>query len=140
MQVSYQNTLDGISPKNINGFFVGWPNPPNPDTHIKILEGSDEFILALNQETGHVVGFITAITDKVITAFIPHLEVKPEFQGKGIGSELVRRMITKLKNYYAIDLTCDPDVQPFYESLGMRKHSAMLVRNYSNQSGENNSH
>ena len=53
--------------------------------------------------------------------FIDSSEVgtAPTHQGQGIGSELVRRMLDTLKAIYMIDLICDPDVQPFYERLGM---------------------
>ncbi len=59
----------------------------------------------------------------------------PEYQGRGIGSELLRRMLERLRTLYMIDLLCDPDVQPFYERLGMRRATGMLIRNYDRQSG-----
>ena len=93
-------------------------------------------ILAVDDATGNVVGFITAITDETLFAYIPLLEVLPEYRGRGIGSELVRRMLAKLEGMYAVDLLCDPDVQPFYERLGMMKACGMLRRNPGRQSGE----
>jgi ribosomal protein S18 acetylase RimI-like enzyme len=86
-------------------------------------------------DTSAVVGFITAISDHVLTAHIPLLEVLPEYRGRGIGSELVRRMLDQLGDLYAIDLICDVDVQPFYAKQGMRPAAAMMVRNYERQSG-----
>jgi predicted N-acetyltransferase YhbS len=74
-------------------------------------------------------------SDGVSCAYIPHLEVQPEHQGRGIGSELLRRMLEKLRGLYMIDLLCDPDVQPFYARLGMRPATGMLIRNYDRQSG-----
>ncbi len=136
MQINYTSSLDGVTPERLQGFFVGWPNPPSPATHLEILRGSDEVVLAIDERSGDVVGFITATTDRVISAFIPHLEVLPKFQGNGIGSELVRRMLRKLERFYSIDLMCDPDVQPFYERLGLRPYSGMVMRRFENQSGQ----
>jgi ribosomal protein S18 acetylase RimI-like enzyme len=82
------------------------------------------------------VGFISAISDGVLAAFIPNLEVLPEYQGKGIGLELTKRMLDSLKHLYSIDLMCDEDVQPFYEKLGMRRYSGMIYRYYENQAGQ----
>lgn len=135
MPVTYTTSLDGITPERLGGFFGGWPNPPSPETHLRILAGSDEIVLALDSTSGKVVGFITATTDKVISAFIPHLEVLPEFRGNGTGSELVRKMLKRLERFYSIDLMCDPDVQPFYERLGLRPYTGMLSRNFDRQSG-----
>jgi ribosomal protein S18 acetylase RimI-like enzyme len=131
----YRDNADGVSPAQLRGFFVGWPNPPSSETHLRVLTGSDHVVLAIDDETDAVVGFITAITDGVLAAYIPHLEVLPGFQGLGIGSELVRRMLDRLGNLYMVDLLCDEDIQPFYARLGMRPATGMLIRRYERQSG-----
>ena len=133
--ISYDETIEGISPARLTGFFVGWPNPPSPETHLRILAGSSAVVLARDGATGDVVGFITAISDGVSCAYIPHLEVLPAYQGRGIGSELVRRMLARLRHLYMIDLICDTDVQPFYARLGLRPYTGMVLRNYDRQSG-----
>jgi ribosomal protein S18 acetylase RimI-like enzyme len=133
--ISYCETLEGISTSDLDGFFVGWPNPPSPATHLRILAGSYAIQLARDDTTGAVVGFITAISDGVSCAYIPHLEVLPAYQGRGIGSELVRRMLERLRHIYMIDLICDTAVQPFYARLGMQPYTGMIRRNYDRQSG-----
>ena len=94
---------------------------------MKILEGSDLLVLALSKNGG-VVGFITAITDGVSIAHVTYLEVLPQWQRKGIGTELMRRMMAKLKAIYAIDLICDEDVQGFYERFEFKAGRAMMIR------------
>ena len=133
--ISYTDSLAPISAGNLGGFFVDWPNPPSPEIHLKLLENSEQVVLALDEETGNAVGFITAISDGVLSAYIPLLEVLPAYRGKGIGQELVRRMLSKLKGLYMVDVTCDPEAQPFYERLGMKKATGMMLRNYERQSG-----
>jgi ribosomal protein S18 acetylase RimI-like enzyme len=134
--ITYQDHLEGIGPEALAGFFVGWPNPPAPETHLRLLAGSQNVLLARDGAAGPVVGFITAISDGVLMAFIPLLEVLPAYQGRGVGQELVRRMLERLRHLYAIDLLCDAELQPFYAGLGMRPASGMLLRNYDRQSGE----
>jgi len=82
-----------------------------------------------------VAGFITAISDGVLSAYIPFLEVLPEYKNRGIGKELVRRMLLKLKKAYMIDLVCDADLQKFYKKFNMFPAVAMIKRNYSSQAG-----
>ena len=135
--ITYTDSLDGITADHLRGgFFAGWGNPPTPETHLRMLHGSDHVVLALDVEGGQVVGYITAITDGVLAAYIPHLEVLAAYRGQGIGSELVRRMLDGAGAHYMIDLMCDPDVQPFYERFGMMRYSGMITRNYNRQSGE----
>jgi ribosomal protein S18 acetylase RimI-like enzyme len=132
--ITYTESLVGLEASQLQGgFFVGWPNPPSPATHVKILQGSGHVVLAL--DGSRVIGFINAISDGVLTAYIPLLEVLPEYQKRGIGAELVRRMLERLKTLYMIDVLCDPEVQPFYERVGMLRASGMIVRNYDRQSG-----
>ncbi len=132
--ISYTDSLANLTADHLRGgFFAGWPNPPTPETHWRVLLGSDHVWLARDAE--QVVGYITAISDGVLAAYIPHLEVLQAYQGQGIGSEMVRRMLATLQSIYMIDLICDPDVQPFYERLGLRRYSGMILRNYERQSG-----
>ena len=134
--VRYVESAAGVAAEQLTGFFVGWPQPPSPETHLRLLHASDHIVLALDETTNAVVGYITALSDGVLCAYISSLEVLPAYRGQGIGSELVRRLLARLDNLYMIDLICDPDVQPFYARLGMRPAAGMIVRNYARQSGE----
>ncbi|MEG0472664.1 MAG: GNAT family N-acetyltransferase [Solibacillus sp.] len=134
----YKNNVDDISSTMLNGFFVDWPNPPNPQTHLKLLKNSSKVVIALDENTNQVVGFITAISDGVLSAYIPFLEVLPAYKNIGIGKELVKRMLQQLDDIYMIDLCCDDDLIPYYEHFGMIRSNGMLVRNYEMQSGISN--
>jgi len=98
------------------------------------LHGSTHVVLAKDGDA--VIGYITAITDGVLAAYIPHLEVLPAYQARGIGTALVTHMFEQLRAIYMIDLICDDDLQPFYERLGMMRYTGMIKRNYERQSGE----
>jgi ribosomal protein S18 acetylase RimI-like enzyme len=131
--ICYQTSLEGIRADQLEGFFVGWPNPPTPTTHLEILKRATHVVLALNGSS--VVGFVTAISDGILCAYIPLLEVLPSHQHRGIGSELMRRILEVLSQIYMVDLLCDPDLQAFYSKVGMAESSGMLVRNFARQSG-----
>lgn len=133
--IRYVQDAAEVAANQLQGFFAGWPNPPTPDTHLRLLRASDHVVLALDEATGAVVGYVSALSDGVLCAYISSLEVLPGYQGQGIGSELMRRLLQSLQNLYMIDLICDPDVQPFYARLGMRPAAGMIVRNYARQSG-----
>jgi ribosomal protein S18 acetylase RimI-like enzyme len=127
--VEYVTDVAAVRPGQLEGFFVGWPKPPSPERHLEILRGSSHVVLALDGE--RVVGFVTAISDGVISAYIPLLEVLPDYQGRGIGAELVRRLLAEVGDLYMVDLCCDEDVVAFYERLGLHRWDAgMGLRNY----------
>jgi GNAT superfamily N-acetyltransferase len=83
------------------------------------------------READQVVGFINALSDGLLAAYLPLLEVRAEFQGRGIGTELVHRMLDLLGDVYMVDVVCDDDVAPFYERLGLSRLVGMAHRNRS---------
>lgn len=128
-RIVYATTLEGITPARLGGgFFAGWPQAPTPSQHLLLLRGSDLRVLALDGAAGPVVGFVTALTDGVLSAFIPLLEVLPAHRGQGIGSELMRRMLDALSPYANADLLCDPELQPFYRRFGLEPAGGMVRR------------
>ena len=133
--IVYTDSVEGIAAENLQGFFVGWPKSPSPETHLRLLANSDHVVLAVDDITGNVVGFITAITDDVLSAYIPLLEVLPDYRRRGIGRELMRQMLEKLVGLYAVDLLCEQELQPFYARFGIQAASGMMLRDYERQSG-----
>jgi len=135
--IEYTSSLEGVSADMLDGgFFVDWPNPPLPAAHLRILAGSYLVWLAVDTDADTVVGFITAVSDGVLSAYIPLLEVLPGYQGRGIGGELVRRMLESLSHLYMVDVLCDEPLQAYYGKFGLRKATGMMARNYDRQSCE----
>jgi ribosomal protein S18 acetylase RimI-like enzyme len=132
--VQYAQNLDGVLAEHLSGFFAGWPNPPSPETHLRILRQSSHVVFA-REPSRQVVGFIAAISDGVLSAFVSLLEVLPSHRRNGIGIALVRQLLAQLQGLYSISLHCDPDLRSFYERLGMRPLCGMAIRNYSVQAG-----
>ena len=134
--MKYIHSCNNITEDMLNGFFVGWPNPPSPSKHLKLLKESQKVVIALDEEQNQVVGFITAISDNVLSAYIPFLEVLPAYKAKGIGKQLVSRMLEELKEIYMVDICCDDDLVPYYKNFGMTHTNGMIIRNYEMQSGK----
>jgi ribosomal protein S18 acetylase RimI-like enzyme len=128
MAIRYTDNLAGITPDLLTGFFEGWCAPLTPERHLRLLKGSRHVVLAIDDSTGRVVGFINAVTDGTHSAFIPLLEVLRPYRGQGIGRNLVAEMLHRLREYPCIDLTCDPQLQPFYEKLGLMRSTGMILR------------
>lgn len=131
--ITYTTDISTLKPEELSGFFVGWPNPPTTERFKQLLRGSYKVIVAMDKDK--VVAFITAISDGVLSAYIPFLEVLPEYQSLGIGAELVKQMKQELSQLYMIDLLCDEELIPYYEKQGMSRASGACMRNYARQSG-----
>ncbi len=126
--IDYRYSLGGITNEGLHGFFVGWPQPPSVFKFRKILKNSFAFIVAYDTKTKKVIGFVTAISDGIFAAFIPLLEVKTEYQRKGIGRELLRRMESRLSGNYSIDIVCNRELESFYADVGYTSLSGQAKR------------
>ncbi|MGC2372351.1 MAG: GNAT family N-acetyltransferase [Solirubrobacteraceae bacterium] len=84
--MKYLTDASTVTPSQLQGFFDGWANPPSPEVHLAILRASSHTILAIDDTT--IAGFIYAISDGILSAYIPLLEIRKEYRGRGIGTEL----------------------------------------------------
>ena len=131
MAVTYTDNIENLTADQLEGFFDDWPTHPDEEAHIRILAGSFKVWLAMDGR--QCVGRINAISDSIFYAYIPLFEVLPAYRGKGIGRELVERMLKSLSNMYAIDLQCDEALESYYHQLGFLSTIGMSIRNYEHQ-------
>ena len=82
-----------------------------------------------------LAGYITALSDGVLAAYIPFLEVEKTYKHNGVGHTLISKMLEQLNHLYVIDLVCDKELAGFYIGAGFKPRHAMIKRNYANQSG-----
>lgn len=128
--IIYRTDIEGLDMEQLEGFFVGWRNPLTKEQHYNILKNSSYIVLAYDTEIAKVVGFINSLSDEINFAFIPMLEVLPEYQYLGIGTNLMKMMLELLDNITCIDLTCDEEMQGFYKRFGMIKSNGMILRKH----------
>ena len=128
MPIEYTTSLEGVAPEHLEGFFEGWPKPPSAERHLEILRGSHRVVLARDRESPKIVGFANALSDGVLSAFIALLEVLPSHRGRGIGTELVGRLLAELDDLYSVDVVCDEELRSFYARFGMQPLPAMALR------------
>ena len=103
-----------------DGFFEGWPDAPDKNIHRQLLKSSFKAIVAIDRDINKIIGFITIISDGIISAYIPLLEVIPEYRKKGIGSKLFNLAKDECKS--------------LYKNFNMEKGTSMFLRNYDRQS------
>ncbi|MBI1256226.1 MAG: GNAT family N-acetyltransferase [Chloroflexi bacterium] len=68
-----------------------------------------------------LIGFGRAVTDDVFRALIEDVVVDEAYRGKGIGGEIIRRLLERLDHVEEIVLNCTDALIPFYETLGFQR-------------------
>lgn len=114
---------------------AGWWTDPgaNPDLVARIVAGSHCFALALMN--GDIVGMGRAISDGVSDAYIQDVTVEKRFRNRGIGLQLVRKIVKRLEQDRLgwIGLIAGRGSSPFYEKIGFKimPESAPMVKEQS---------
>lgn len=91
---------------------------------MKALEGSDHLECAYERD--RLVGLGNAISDGSLVVYYPHLLVHPEYQGKGIGRDLMHRMLAKYRDFHQQTLLAVSEAADFYEIVGFKKTNAVV--------------
>ena len=67
-----------------------------------------------------LIGYVDTVSNGVTDAYIQDLTVDPAYQGQGIGTELMNRIIARLKenHIFMISVLYDEELQDFYKRFG----------------------
>jgi ribosomal protein S18 acetylase RimI-like enzyme len=98
----------------------------------RMIDNADEIITARDGE--NLVGFLRAITDYSYCCYISDIAVDKEYQGLGIGKELIRILRDKLGDEeIQYILTSAPKAEGFYERIGFeRADKAFIIKRRKN--------
>ena len=67
-----------------------------------------------------LIGYIDCVSNGVTDAYIQDLMVHPDYQRRGVGTDLMKKMIDylKKKHIYMISVVFEENLKPFYEKFG----------------------
>lgn len=96
---------------------VGWLSANYPERLFKALNTCETVFTAWDNDK--LVGLVNAIDDGELTAYVHYLLVAPEYQGRGIASELLKMIKNKYNDYlYLILIAENPPLVEFYKKNG----------------------
>jgi len=101
---------------------VGWSSADKPrELHAAIL-GSHAVVTAWDR--AELVGLGNAISDGHLVVYFPHLVVHPGYQRRGIGTALMRMLMSRYRGFHQQTLFADGRTIAFYERLGFTRAGA----------------
>ena len=98
---------------------VQWSSAEKTELLLKALKHSHTVVTAWDGEI--LVGLGNAISDGHLVVYYPHLAVHPDYQGKGIGTEIVKRLQNKYEGFHQQSLIADGKAIGFYKKCGFVK-------------------
>lgn len=89
-----------------------------PDTHRRAFEASHTVVFVYHGD--QLIGFGRAISDGIYQAAIYDVAIVPEFQGRGLGRDIMVNILSRI-SHCTIILYASIGKEEFYRTFGMRK-------------------
>ena len=118
MTIDYRDTHD-IDLDQLATLFdaVGWQRRTGDRSRLSQLVGGSLWVVSA-WEGEMLVGFARAISDGAFNAYISTVAVLPAYQKRGVGRELVRRLVENRDGIQFV-LHANERAYPFYLHLGL---------------------
>ena len=117
MNITYSETHD-FSVEELQSLFlsVEWSSGHFPE---KLAIAMRHFQTVFSAWDGDLlVGMVCVMDDSIMNAYVHYLLVRPEYQGKNIGKELIEKVKEKYKEYLRIVVVAYNKEIPFYKRCG----------------------
>jgi len=98
---------------------VQWSAASKPDRLMRALKSSHSVVTAWVR--GSLVGLGNALSDGSLVVYYPHMLVLPEFQRRGIGRELMRRLMKRYRGFHQHILIAEAKAVLFYRKCGFKR-------------------
>ncbi len=114
MDITYKNTKE-FTQKQLQELFlsVEWSSGHYPDRLVTAMRNYGSVFTAWDDDK--LIGLISSMDDGIMTAYVHYLLVNPEYQGKGIGKQLVKMTTEHYKDYLRIVLIAYDKEVEFYK-------------------------
>ncbi|HEY2516405.1 MAG TPA: GNAT family N-acetyltransferase [Polyangiaceae bacterium] len=108
---------------------AGWGYRADDPAMLAAMVSGAKYVVSAHDsdQGGRLVGFARAISDGVTNAYVGSVAVLPEYRGRGIGSEVVRRLMEG-RDKVRFVLHARKAMHPFYRKLGFDDAVDLLVR------------
>ncbi|WP_217168869.1 GNAT family N-acetyltransferase [Streptomyces sp. AC512_CC834] len=124
---TWVHRLDDVDLDELSRLYLLAPLGNKPPEALATVFGNSRFMCFVY--AGDVlVGAGRALADGVDCAYIADVAVHPEYQGRGLGSDIIRKLLELADGHKKIILYAAPGTEDFYRGLGfLHMNTAMAV-------------
>jgi ribosomal protein S18 acetylase RimI-like enzyme len=123
----WSDTTDELDWNELSALYLAAPLGNKSAEWLKTAFGNSCYTLFV-REDGRLVGAGRALADGVDCSYICDVAILPSHQGRGLGRQIVARLVELSRGHRKIILYAVPGKEAFYRKLGfMRMATAMAI-------------
>lgn len=127
MSLVWSHTIEGIDWNELSALYDAAPLGNKNPTSLKTAFTNSMFKCFV-YEGGKIVGVGRALADGVDCSYICDVALLPSHQGRGIGKQIVAKLMELSRGHKKIILYSVPGKESFYKKLGFKRMlSAMAI-------------
>lgn len=120
MELDWQYALDAIDWEELSNLYRIAPLGHKKPADLAVSFSNSRFICVVF-DNGVLIGAGRALADGIDCSYICDVAVHPQYQGLGIGKEIVLRLVERSHGHRKIILYAAPGKDAFYQKLGFRR-------------------
>jgi GNAT superfamily N-acetyltransferase len=118
---------DGVDWDELSELYRVAPLGIKPPAALRTVFGNSRFVRFVYDDDT-LVGAGRVLADGIDCAYIADVAVHPGHQGRGLGRELIERLVAAADGHKKIILYANPGAEPFYASVGfLPMNTAMAI-------------
>lgn len=126
MTFEWQHTLEGIDREELSGLYRIAPLGDKKSADLKTAFANSMFTCFV-YNSGRLVAVGRALADGVDCSYLCDVAVHPDFQGFGLGKDVVNKLVELSRQHKKIILYAAPGKEPFYLKLGFKRMSTAMA-------------
>lgn len=120
MTVTWSYSPDAVDWAELEALYRAAPLGNKTSTGLKTVFTNSRYC-CFAREGGKLIGAGRALADGVDCSYICDVAVLPNYQGTGIGKEIVAKLVSFSEGHKKIILYSVPGKEPFYRKFGFRR-------------------
>ena len=126
MALEWIDALDSIDWEELSNLYDVAPLGHKTPADLVIAFSNSRFKCFV-YDAGKLIGAGRALADGVDCSYLCDIAVHPDYQGRGIGKEIVARLVTLSQNHKKIILYAALGKEPFYRKLGFKRMTTAMA-------------
>lgn len=127
MSIEWSDSIEDDEWEQLSQVYKLAPLGEKPAANLKITFGNSRYRCFVH-DNGRLVGAGRALADGIDCSYICDVAILPEYQGTGLGKQIVARLVALSRGHKKIILYAVPGKEPFYKKFGFaRMKTAMAI-------------